>query len=220
MTTQRGFERLIAFSDAVVAIALTLLVLPLVDLPGDIADGTSVGRVLADAHNELIAFAVSFLVIWRLWTGHHRIFRFYRAMDHPASALNVGWLATIVVLPFPTALLSTPVAEHGAVALYLAVLLASTVLLQALAWRVRHHSELADNNDPEAREWLAGRSDWVLPGSMALALVLSLVFPEAGPWMLLVLLLPTVVDQVRTGVGRVAGRRRAGRRRAGASPAR
>lgn len=45
MRTERGFERLITFADAVVAIALTLLVLPLVELPGELAEGQGLGAV-------------------------------------------------------------------------------------------------------------------------------------------------------------------------------
>lgn len=205
MTSEKGFDRLIAFSDAVVAIAMTLLVLPLVDLPGDIADGTNLGDVLSGAQNELIAFGVSFLVIWRLWVEHHRIFQHYRAADHATITLNFVWLATIVVLPFPTALLSTTVSGHGAEPLYLAVLLVSSLMLVGLTWRVRHRPELGD---PADAAWLSRGSDWTTPASMLLALILALLLPGIGSWVMMLLLLPLAIGLLRTGLGRLTRPRR------------
>jgi len=205
MTQGRAFDRLLAFSDAVVAIALTLLVLPLVDLPHAVTENANIGRVLADASNELIAFGVSFLVIWRLWASHHRIFGHCHAIDRPTAVVNFIWLATIVVLPFPTALLSTPVSERGAVPLYVAVLLVSTVTLQVMTWRTRHRPGMVDPGDSDSRDWLAGRTDWATPASMVLALILSLVFLTIGPWVMFLLFLPLVLAGLRS---RLRGHRR------------
>lgn len=223
MISERGFDRLMAFSDAVVAIAVTLLVLPLVDLPGTITDGTdaststaaSIGQVLSDVHNQLIAFGVSFVVILRLWFAHHRIFEHFRTADAATQLMNFAWLATIVVLPFPTALMSTPVADHGAVALYVAVLLVSTVLLQAMAWWVRHHLDLADEHDDAARAWLAARQDWATPASMMLALIIAIIVPSVGPWVMLMLFLAPVLELLRKAFTR---RFRPGRRERETTP--
>lgn len=193
-----GLGRLVAFADAVVAIAMTLLVLPLVELPGRLSGGESIIGVLVEAHNELIAFTVSFLVIWRLWLGHHRIFGHYQDVDTRTMTLNLLWLSTIVILPFPTALLSTPTVEHGAVTLYAAVLLANTLTLQAMAWRGRRQ--------PSAP---AVRLDWTTPLCMTAALVASVVAPSAGPWVLLILLGTPVLDTVN---------RRRRRRKPGPTP--
>lgn len=189
-----GLARLIAFADAVVAIAMTLLVLPLVELPSRFSEGESILAVLIDAHNELIAFTVSFLVIWRLWLGHHRIFAHYRDADARTMTLNLLWLATIVILPFPTALLSTPTVEHGAVTLYAAVLLISTLTLQAMAWRIRHSPGVP-----------ADHLDWATPLCMTAALIASVIAPPAGPWVLLILLGSPILDWLRTLAGRGAG---------------
>jgi hypothetical protein len=73
MRTDRGLDRLVNFSDATVAIAITLLLLPLVDIADEIRR-ESLGDLLADHVGTLIAFFVSFVVISRLWLSHHRLF--------------------------------------------------------------------------------------------------------------------------------------------------
>ena len=67
MRTARGLERLIHFTDAVAAIALTLLVLPLTEIPGTLDGSGSFGEVFTEHFGELTAFGISFLVIWTLW---------------------------------------------------------------------------------------------------------------------------------------------------------
>jgi hypothetical protein len=59
----RNFDRLLTFVDAIVAIAITLLVLPLVELAPELGDDGSVADLLRDHSDELWAFALSFYVI-------------------------------------------------------------------------------------------------------------------------------------------------------------
>ena len=70
---ERGLERLVLFSDAVVAIALTLLILPLTDV--EIEAGQTLVEVLRNYSGKLLAFGISFAVIARYWLGHHSIFK-------------------------------------------------------------------------------------------------------------------------------------------------
>ncbi|MFP3380774.1 TMEM175 family protein, partial [Bacillus sp. SIMBA_069] len=71
--TERGLDRLVNFSDAAVAIAITLLILPLVDAAGQIGH-SSFGEFIDKNFWEIFAFVVSFAVIARFWVVHHRIF--------------------------------------------------------------------------------------------------------------------------------------------------
>ena len=100
-----GFERLVFFSDAVFAIVITLLVLPLtaeIELP----EG---GRGLAGAVFErwptVLTFVVSFLVIGQFWTAHHRTFGLIERQDQTLLWLNLVGLLTVAFLPFPAAIL-------------------------------------------------------------------------------------------------------------------
>src|SRR4029078_7970875 len=74
-----GIDRLVFFSDAVFAIAMTLLVLPLI--AGSQENGAGVWNGFQDQGPKLYAFAISFWVIGLYWMGHHRMFRRIRAYD-------------------------------------------------------------------------------------------------------------------------------------------
>jgi uncharacterized membrane protein len=103
---QVEFARTLAFSDALFAIAMTLLIVA-VGIP-NIADGDDVGD-LADALNdlkpELISFFISFAVIGRYWLAHHQFFSLLEKADQGLISLNLVYLAFVAFLPFPTALL-------------------------------------------------------------------------------------------------------------------
>jgi uncharacterized membrane protein len=81
----RGFERLVAFVDAMVAIAITLLVLPLVELTSEVDDYASVGALLRENQSQVWAFLLSFAVIARLWFVQHDGAR------APGTARVGGW---------------------------------------------------------------------------------------------------------------------------------
>ncbi len=69
MRSGRGFERLITFADAVVAIALTLLVLPLVEIPAELGADSSLADVFTEHRGQIGGFLLSFVVIWVFWTA-------------------------------------------------------------------------------------------------------------------------------------------------------
>jgi uncharacterized membrane protein len=141
--TERGFDRIVNFSDATVAIAMTLLVLPLVDLGGHTGEHQSLWQLLTDNSYELFAFVLSFLVIWSMWTNHHRIMEFFADYDSRILGLHLVWLLTMVSIPFTTELLANPdYYEHGATALYVAVLLVNSVSLHLIGLQGRQHPEL------------------------------------------------------------------------------
>ncbi len=100
------FGRVLAFSDGLFAIAMTLLIVA-VAVP-HIGDGASIHQ-MADALNDLApaftSFFISFAVIGRYWLAHHQFASLLRSMNQSFVALNLLYLAFIAFLPFPTALL-------------------------------------------------------------------------------------------------------------------
>jgi uncharacterized membrane protein len=93
-------ERLTFFSDAVIAIALTLLALDLT-VPGGATNGDLLRSVL-DHRDDYIAFMISFVVIGAHWRGHHRVFRFVTMLTPRLTTLTMAWLFMQVVTPFAT----------------------------------------------------------------------------------------------------------------------
>ena len=75
MQTQQGLDRLAFFTDAVAAIAMTLLIVPLVELATASSDKEAdTAAFLSENKEKLLAFVISFVVIAVLWVAHHRIF--------------------------------------------------------------------------------------------------------------------------------------------------
>lgn len=99
----REIERTIYFSDAVIAIAITLLALEL-RLPQDLDSGEIV-RHLVGLLPRLYAFLISFWVIAAYWMAHHRIFNCIRAYDGGLLRINFLFLMWIVLMPFSSSLI-------------------------------------------------------------------------------------------------------------------
>ena len=126
----RDLERLLTFVDAVAAIAITLLVLPLVDLVPELHGDDSVAQLLREHQVDIGAFLLSFLVIWSLWSAQHRLMRTVVAQDRLVSRLLMLWTLTIVFLPFPTALVTRVGHEPLTKILYI-----GTMALSSAPWR-------------------------------------------------------------------------------------
>jgi len=128
-------ERLVFFSDAVVAIAITLLALGL-----PVPTGNTNHAMLASMRSNLpdyLAFLISFVVIAAHWRGHHYVFRYVRAVG-PIQRWNMLWLLFIVVTPFATRVLNGDGAFQVRFVLYAGVqTLAATSFLRILwgIWR-------------------------------------------------------------------------------------
>lgn len=127
-----GFERMVFFSDAVFAIAITLLVLDLKLPPQD--HGVI---VLEHLIPKLLGFAISFAVIGVYWMAHHRLFETLKAHDIRVMRLNLLFLAAVVFLPFPTSLVTEPGQRPAAVIFYACSVASLGVLMALLALTAR-----------------------------------------------------------------------------------
>ncbi|WIJ46540.1 TMEM175 family protein [Curtobacterium citreum] len=196
--TERGLDRLVNFSDATVAIAITLLVLPLVDLAGELRDGESVGSLLAEHWPAIIAFVVTFWVISRFWTLHHQVFEHVQSYSPRVLRLNFVWLISIVFLPFAANLLNAGKEDDRLTyALYLGTMLVTSLSLTAIEFTLRRSPELLSSPLPDVRKGL------IAAGLLALALVLAVLFPTVGMlWVLLLLLQGTVARSLRSAEDR------------------
>jgi uncharacterized membrane protein len=147
-------DRVQAFSDAVFAITITLLVL---EIPRPPIGQPHLGRHLLNAWPDYAAFGVSFVYVGALWLNHHALFARIRRVDLPLLWINLFILGTSALLPFSTAVLAGAFSQEApssnqqaAVALYAVV-----ALLTSAAWvpafeHLRRHPELLNaDEDPE-----------------------------------------------------------------------
>jgi uncharacterized membrane protein len=194
--TERGFERLTTFADAVVAIALTLLVLPLVDIPQELKDGEGLDDALGDHWTELLGFLISFVVIWALWSVHHRTMEYFDAYDPVIFRLTMIWLFTIVVLPFTTQLLTSALSSRGATALYDGVLVISSLSLVGISWWGRRRPELLiKSQHEEVSRWTGEPLSVSTAIIFTVNLVLVLIWPAVGSYPLFALLVDDSVER-------------------------
>lgn len=144
--------RAVAFSDAVFAIIITLLVLDL--RPPEAEPGRLLYGLLRQWPNYL-AYVTSYLYIGVVWTNHKSAFRRIRWIDRGLHWANLGVLFTTALLPFPTAVLSktmqhgNPVDERTAAGFYAligALLCASWLFFYDY---LRRHQELAEKDVPK-----------------------------------------------------------------------
>jgi uncharacterized membrane protein len=124
---ERTRERLIVFSDAVLAIAMTLLALDLPVPSGQTEPEVwhSFVRLLPENY---LSFMISFLVTARFWYTHHRFFLFVDRADGRLTQLNLACLLMIMLIPFATRVLTVDGAFRISTILY-AIVIASIALI-------------------------------------------------------------------------------------------
>ena len=137
---KRSFDRMINFTDAVVAIAITLQLLPLMDIKGP-GDGASMWSVLLDNSSQLFAFLLSFLIIAILWIKHNQVFNNLRTYDAYITWLNTFWMLGIVFFPWPAAMYGSLTTDqfaqsHGVGLFYWWTLAA----ISGLGWLIARHA--------------------------------------------------------------------------------
>jgi uncharacterized membrane protein len=148
------FSRVLAFSDGVFAIAMTLLVVG-IEVP-DLADKESVGDLadaLGDLSPSLISFFISFAVIGRYWLAHHAFVAMLARMDMRLVGMNLVYLAFIAFLPFPTALLGNFFDNPLTIAVY-AASVAAVSGMEVVLFRIAYRDKLmARPMTPEVYRW-------------------------------------------------------------------
>lgn len=128
--------RVLALSDGVFAIAMTLLVLD-IKIPDDV-QGARFTQALNELAPSLAGYVLSFLVIGALWLGHHRLFRALEKVHGRTATLNVLLLGFVALLPFPASLMTKHGGESMSYILFAANACA-VFLLQALITGVEQY---------------------------------------------------------------------------------
>jgi uncharacterized membrane protein len=190
------FNRIVAFTDGVFAIAITLLVLTL-----EIPAGGDLDHELSERGEEFFAYFLSFAVLARFWLAHHRFYGTVERFDGRLIALNLFYLSFITLLPFTTELLGNYSDDSLGVAIYAANL---TVISAAFFLQIRHcyRGGLMQADAAEYEERFAGPANWLVAIVFGTSIPVAFLSPTGATLMWLSVFF----------LGRIVGDRIAGKR--------
>jgi uncharacterized membrane protein len=192
---RRNLDRLIYFSDAVIAISMTLLALEM-RLPAETGIFTEarLQHDLVAISTKYFAFVVSFVVVASFWVGHWRKFSFIRRTNSRLVWLNIVFLMAVCSVPFASSVLQ----EHGnlrtAIILYAGVVIAAALLSAAL-WAYALRAGLVDPQITPAQIQRSLLSPLFIAGVFALSIGVSFYDADLAKFFW-VLLLPTFLLSV------------------------
>jgi uncharacterized membrane protein len=168
---ERGpdLSRILAFTDGVFAIAITLLVLQ-IEVPQGLTSNSGFLDELDNMLPDFTAFAISFIVIGVFWINHHRLMRMVKEYDSLLIGLTMLYLGGIVLLPFSTQLIGEYGTDVTLSAVFYILNLALVALAQALMIRTIITHGLGD---PDYR--------WDLESSFKSSLFMTGVFLATAP---------------------------------------
>jgi uncharacterized membrane protein len=176
----RDIDRVVFFSDAVFAIAMTVLALTL-RLPAHTTD-RGVPHALRQALPSVYSYALSFAVIGLYWLAHHRIFRFINRLDTALLVLNLSMLGFVAFVPFPTSVLGDHGHTTAAVVFYASTMAMLGSLLAGLWAYASHRARLIEENtDPGFVRHSLVRS-LVVPIVFFVSIPIAFADPVAAEW--------------------------------------
>lgn len=198
LRTGTSVERLLFFSDAVVAVAITVLALPLFGIPGP-TQGETVLDVIRANFGQITSFVVTFIVMAIMWGIHNRVMNSLASYNSVIFWLDMMWLIGLVFLPWPSAMYggadhwdstsTTLFASDGTGALYWWTMAYISGIGSLMAIYINRHPDFIK---PEDRDYwatllttrarfrgIAFFSVFVVAG------LTTLVYPVAGYWALL-----------------------------------
>lgn len=165
-------ERLAAFCDGVIAIAITLLVLGL-EVPSvhEVPD-QQLNRFLYESIHSLLGYISSFILIGTYWLQHYVIFHYIKQVDRPFAALNGLFLLCISFVPFPTGLQATYRQDELAMVIYAGTHVVCGLSLMAIwIYATRHHRLIDATTSPAVIKHMTWRLGFTpIVGLAALAL--------------------------------------------------
>jgi uncharacterized membrane protein len=167
--------RVLALSDGVFAILITLLVLD-IHVP-ELTKGQSLPAALREIRPSFVAFVISFVVAGMYWVGHRDLFALIRRTDRGLVWLNILYLLPLCLLPFGASLLGRYDREAVALHVY-GLLLVAIAVMRAVIWLYatsRRHLLWQPLDDRQRRAGLALN---LVPGLVyLLAALLAVVAP-------------------------------------------
>jgi len=173
-------NRLEAFSDGVFAIVITLLVLD-IHLPNaEAASNHELLEMIRSILPSILTYIFTFLVVGIFWVAHHRIFNMVGEVDSFLLFGNIFYLMTVVLIPFPAALLAKHPHLASSIIIYSSLLGAIGIQHLIFVDYIHRHSTLQHSIYTQRLYAQANRIGLVGPCCYAIACITSLIHPYAS----------------------------------------
>ena len=192
-----GIERLLALTDGVVAIALTLLVLQLQvpvthALSKDPDSAHALWHALNPDASELTSYLVSFLVIAQFWMVHHRVLRGMRGHSEGLAWRNFSFLLALTLMPFTSDLIGRYGTNPVAITLFGLNLVAISLSTQWIFLYAAHHDLLTNVARSRHDERTARLRVLFVIGIVAISVALAWTAPQFAKfvWLLFLVVSP------------------------------
>jgi uncharacterized membrane protein len=178
--TDHPLERMVFFSDAVFAIAITLLVIELhpPHLERTVPDSAH-WHALAQMIPSFIGYALSFWVIGAFWMGHHRVFALAAHYHPKILRWNMSFLWMIAFMPFVTAYMSLNMGARVPVTLYCGEMLLAAIFNMLVNRTATSPPMVDERADPAAIAYVRGRAIVMVLGTST-AFAVCFIKPEFG----------------------------------------
>lgn len=168
-------ERLVFFSDAVIAIAITLLAIS-ISLPANVTP-ESLPRDILNLIPQFGIYALSFLIVGNYWVIHHRVFRNIKRYDTPLIWINTVFLLCVAFLPVPSRIFGLYPTEAAAIIFFDVCLIITGLVQYGIWWYATDHHRLIDPNfSPALIRWGKVRS-LIPPAVQVLSIALAFFSP-------------------------------------------
>lgn len=180
-------ERPKAFVDAVVAIAMTLLILPLMESVGEASSsGENTLEWLGGHRDQLISFGLSFVIIAMFWMNHHRLFAPVHLVSNRLLWLLAAWMLSIVWLPVATSLSGQMSGQDSlARVLYIGSMIATALLSLVIRLYLRRNPELHTIPTVALRDGMA--VDLAMATLFGLSLLIAVLSPTIGYFSMIIM---------------------------------
>ncbi|KQS41693.1 TMEM175 family protein [Pedobacter sp. Leaf194] len=201
-------ERMILFTDAVFAIAITLLIIE-IKAP-EIHHGMTNAEMINQLLNlvpKFIGFIISFFVIAIYWRSHHRMFSFIKDYDDKLIWLNFFFLFSIILMPFSSAYYSDNTLYNLPFWFY-SLNIAFTGLLNyiMLAYIIKHRGRISDGFDDIKTRRLARWRTLIVPAIFVLGILINSILPSENSLNMLSRFTPMLIWPAITLLNRFFGK--------------
>jgi uncharacterized membrane protein len=172
-------SRVEAFSDSVLAVAITLLALE-IKVPPGMKNETALWAAIHDLAPVMLAWAISFAFVLTFWVNHHYFFASLKNADRGLLWLNGFFLLTVTLIPFPAELIGQYPAFNGPLALLSGTMMLTSLSFMTMRLYVSYHGRLLRDNIDAARTRRAMIQSGIAPLMYAAATGLAFSWPPGA----------------------------------------